>query len=79
MEILEKIFQHQLVVCRCPSQGLLISPSLTINITGFVNIKITRDKKVPNSKDKFTAIYNSIDEINTDNKSIGGKFKQIFH
>ena len=77
MKILEKIFQHQLPICCCFLQtwGLPIFPSLTINITGPLNIKIIQEENIRASKhqvstsgNKFTVMHNGID---VDNKSIG--------
>ena len=78
VEILEKIFQYQSAVCHCPSRGSLTSPSLTINITGPLNIKITRDEKVSAGRDKFTAMHDGMDETDADDESTGGDSDRIF-
>jgi len=83
MEILEKIFQHHPAV-RCCSSQTQGSPSLTINITGPLNIKIIRDEnvragghQVSAGGNKYTAMQDGMDEIDADEESIG-ESDQIF-
>ena len=60
--------------------------SLTINITGPLNIKIIQDENVRTSNywvsisgNKYIAIYDGINKTNADNKSIGGKSNKKFY